>query len=374
MRICIAAASSLDGSGYATRIQSMLDAYVDRFDVSVVHFRFDSELELPAAYTDRLDYRPVLLRHRTRLDHRRLLPPLAAAVAQSSGNFPSSLDVLQVEGVQLWPLWSEAPAVRRVLVMHDDERMRMARLAHSSRTATGRLACAAMAWKCGRLQLSAVREADETWFVSRVEMNRLGGDARAAVCVPNGAPSELFAVPTLAGTEAPVLAFVGPAAYQANAEAVGWLTRAVWPAVRRVVPEAELRLVGRGWDSLGPVEGVTVRGYAARLDEELRQARVVVAPLLAGGGTKVKVIEGMAAARPVVTTSIGAEGIPPSPGLIAEDQPERMAAAVVRLLTDRREASRLGAQNRAAVASLRWEAIWDSAVARLEGERELCGA
>jgi glycosyltransferase involved in cell wall biosynthesis len=374
MNVCIAAASSLDGSGYGTRIQSMLRTYVDRFDVSVVHFRFESELELPAMYADRVDYRPVLLRHRKWADHLSLLPPLAAAFGQRTGVVPSAADVLQIEGVQLWPLVAEGAAKRRVLVMHDDEQARLARLARASRTAAARLACSTMAWKCGRLQPRAIREADETWFVSDVEMNRLGREARAAVCVPNGASSELFAIPALSGSEAPVLVFVGPGAYQANAEAVAWLTRVVWPAVRRAVPEAELRLIGRGWDSVARVEGVSVRGYAAQLDEELREARVVVAPLFAGGGTKLKVIEGMAAARPVVTTSVGAEGIPSSPGLIAADHPERTAAEVVRLLTDRRAASSLGAQNRAAVASLRWEAIWDSAVARLERERELCEA
>lgn len=374
MRVCIAASSSLDGSGYATRIQSMLRAYVDRFDVSLVHFRFESELELPAASAESVDYRPVVLRPRKRVDHLSLLPPLAAAFGSRTVPVPSAVDVLQIEGVQLWPLLADAAVARRVLVMHDDEHARLARLAHSSRTAAARLACSTMAWKCGRLQPRAIREADETWFVFRVEMNRLGRAVRAAVCVPNGASSELFALPVLSGSEAPVLVFVGPGAYQANAEAVDWLTRIVWPSVRRAVPEAELRLVGRGWDSFAHVEGVDVRGYAPRLDEELREVRVVAAPLFAGGGTKLKVIEGMAAARPVVTTSIGAEGIPSSPGLIAEDQPERMTAQLVRLLTDSREATSLGAQNRTAVASLRWEAIWDSVVARLEGERELCEA
>jgi glycosyltransferase involved in cell wall biosynthesis len=374
VNVCIAAASSLDGSGYATRIQSMLGAYAEHFDVSVVHFRFRSELELPAMYADRVDYRPVVLPRRKGLDHLSLLPPLAAAFGQRSGLVPSGTDVLQIEGVQLWPLLAEAGATRRVLVMHDDEQARLASLARSSRTTAGRLACSTMAWKCGRLQTRAIREADQTWFVSRVELNRLGRAARTAVYVPNGASSELFAVPAHSGYEVPVLVFVGPGAYQANAEAVDWLIRAIWPEVRRAVPEAELRLVGTGWDSVARAEGVTVRGYAARLDEELREAQVVAAPLFAGAGTKLKVIEGMAAARPVVTTAIGAEGVPPSPGLIAADEPERLTEELVRLLTDCGEASSLGAQNRAAVASLRWEAIWDSAVAHLEGERELCEA
>jgi glycosyltransferase involved in cell wall biosynthesis len=373
MNLCIVAASSLDGSGYATRIQSMLRAYAGRFDVSLVHFRFESELELPPEYAETVDYRPVVLPRRKRLDHLNLLPPLAVAFGQRARVVPRA-DVLQVEGVQLWPLSAGAEATRRVLVMHDDEEARLLRLARSSPTLAGRLACSTMAWKCRRLQPRAIRDADETWFVSSVEMERLGRHARAAVFVPNGASPELFALPALAGAGAPALAFVGPGAYEANAEAVNWLIRLVWPSVRRAVPGAELRLVGRGWDSFARIEGVNVRGYAARLDEELREARAVVAPLFAGGGTKLKVIEAMAAARPVVTTSVGAEGIPPSPGLVVADQPERLIAELVRVLTDGRAASSMGARNRTAVSSLQWEAIWDIAVGRLEAKRELCEA
>ncbi len=372
MNVCVATASSLDGSGYATRIQSMLRAYADRFDVTVVHFRFESELGLPTAYADLVDYRPVVLPHRKRADHLSLLPPLAAAFRRAARSVPSRVDVLQVEGVQLWPLVAGDAARRRVLVMHDDEAARLARLARGSRTIADRIACSAMAWKCGRLQPRAMHEADETWFVSRVEMSRLGHDARAAVHVPNGASSELFAVPPPSVTDTPLLVFVGPGAYQANADGIDWFARVVWPAVRRDVPDAGLRLVGRGWDSFAHAEGIDVRGYVPRLEDELRDALVVVAPLFAGGGTKLKVIEGMAAGRPVVTTSVGAEGIPLSPGLIAVDQPERMAAELVRLLTDPTAASALGAQNRGAVSSLAWDSIWHSAVARLEGERELC--
>jgi glycosyltransferase involved in cell wall biosynthesis len=85
---------------------------------------------------------------------------------------------------------------------------------------------------------------------------------------------------------------------------------------------------------------------------------VVIAPLFAGGGTKLKVVEAMASGRPVVTTPLGAEGLPRSEGIRICTDPREFASEVGRLLIDGREAAQAGAANRSAADGLSWSSIW----------------
>jgi glycosyltransferase involved in cell wall biosynthesis len=129
------------------------------------------------------------------------------------------------------------------------------------------------------------------------------------VIYPNALPA------TTAPTEAeePVVVFSGNFEYHPNIDAVAWLVSEVWPEVHRRCPDLRLRLVGRGdefirrllpsgmeIETTGPVEDA--RSAIAR-------ARIVIAPLRSGSGTRVKILEAWAAARPVVATSLAAEGL-----------------------------------------------------------------
>jgi glycosyltransferase involved in cell wall biosynthesis len=94
---------------------------------------------------------------------------------------------------------------------------------------------------------------------------------------------------------------------------------------------------------------------------ELARAKVVVVPLLAGSGTRVKILEAWAAGRAVVSTSVGAEGLPAVEGgnIRIADTPQAMAAAVLELLADRASRQRLGAAGRAVYEEkFCWPAAW----------------
>ena len=140
-------------------------------------------------------------------------------------------------------------------------------------------------------------------------------------------------VPALAQRTPGSLLFVGGFRHSPNVDAVQFLCRDVMPHLRRLLPDARLTVVG---DSPPPeidaVRGddVTVTGYVADLVPFLATSAVSVAPLRYGAGMKGKVIEAMAAGVPVVTTSVGAEGIGMvhgETGLIA-DTAEAFAHAV----------------------------------------------
>jgi len=161
-----------------------------------------------------------------------------------------------------------------------------------------------------------------------------GCDAPVAV-VPNGVDvTEFVPRPAPTGSE---IVFVG-ADFYPNADALRFYADQVLPAVRRNVPAARLVVVGGAASVLRDRSraGVELVGVVDDVRAYLARAAVVIAPLRIGGGTRLKILEAMAMARPVVATSIGAEGIDAVAGrdiLIADDA-LGLARETARLLTD----------------------------------------
>jgi glycosyltransferase involved in cell wall biosynthesis len=118
----------------------------------------------------------------------------------------------------------------------------------------------------------------------------------------------------------------------------------------------QLHVVGTGAtrDVLALAEGepaIRLVGRVGDPRDALASAAVVIVPLRVGGGTRLKILEALSMARPIVTTSIGAEGLPVEHGrhLLVADTAQDFAAAIVSLLDDRALAERLGAHGRALV-------------------------
>jgi glycosyltransferase involved in cell wall biosynthesis len=315
------------------------------------------------------DYVGLTLRDPRPRDHVSSLPPLARLV-QSHLPAPlgkRSYDVAQAESSAIWPVLADVGAGAKILVLHDDDVSRYLRIARQVRDPRRKAARLAAALKYRRFQSAAIREADQVWCVSPTELQRLRGTSGRFVLVPNGAATAFFDVPAGTGHGRPIVTFVGPATYDANRRAVDHLVRRIWPLVRDAFPDVELRLVGKGWEEVArSTPGGSDVGWVDDLAAEVGQASVAVAPLLDGGGTKIKVLEAMAAARPVVATPVAAEGIPESSGLRVADDAHRFATAVATFLSDAGLAREAGAANRAAVAGLEWSEIWRRAMAEIE--------
>lgn len=172
-----------------------------------------------------------------------------------------------------------------------------------------------------------------------------------------------------AGADPPSLLFAGSFHHPPNVEAAERLVRAIFPEVRRQVPEAGLVLVGEDppealRHAAGP--GATVTGRVESVEPYLDRAAVVMAPLELGGGMRVKVLEALAAGKALVASPRAVEGLP---GLVdeeavvlAQDDAEAAAAAVA-LLRDRDRRIAVAGRARAwAEAHLGW----DRAVAAYE--------
>jgi glycosyltransferase involved in cell wall biosynthesis len=149
--------------------------------------------------------------------------------------------------------------------------------------------------------------------------------------------------------------FVAGFRHAPNVDAAAWFVASVLPAVRRSVPGVRLTLAGA--DPTPEVlalatDGVAVTGHLsdAALAQRYRAARVAVVPLRFGGGVKGKVLEALHSGVPLVTTSVGLQGLPGLAGIVATtDEAEAFAAHVVRLLADDAAWLRAAADGRAYV-------------------------
>jgi len=142
--------------------------------------------------------------------------------------------------------------------------------------------------------------------------------------------------------------FVGSMDWLPNEDGVLHFAGKIWPAIRRKVPSASFQVVGRhpprSVARLSGTDAITILGGVPDVRPHLAEAEVVVVPLLVGGGTRLKIYEAMAMGKAVVSTSIGAEGLPvvPNEHLILADGPADFAAAVAGLLADPARRAALG--------------------------------
>jgi glycosyltransferase involved in cell wall biosynthesis len=167
------------------------------------------------------------------------------------------------------------------------------------------------------------------------ELTRRYGPQRVEV-VGCGANTALLPWRPDPGTH--VAAFVASFGWQANADAAEWLVREIWPLVVRKVPDAHLRLIGNGLDSVLASEarsqGIEVAGYVDDLVRALRDVAVGLVPIKLGTGVRVKFLENLSLGIPTVTTRLGSRGTGVADGIhcLHAETPAQFAAAVASVL------------------------------------------
>jgi glycosyltransferase involved in cell wall biosynthesis len=178
---------------------------------------------------------------------------------------------------------------------------------------------------------------------------------------PNAIPDiEPLSVP-----EEAVIAFSGNLEYHPNVEAVRWFAKEIWPRVHEAIPEAEWRLIGRNHQAIAwmveDLPQTTITGPVEDALEALAAAKICVVPLLSGSGTRFKILEAWAAQRPVVSTTIGAEGLGARDGehLLIADDANAFVDATVRLWNDADLRKGLGQAGRARYEQhFSWNSAW----------------
>jgi len=134
---------------------------------------------------------------------------------------------------------------------------------------------------------------------------------------------------------------IGTMFWPTNVDGILWFLREVYPIIQREKPDVCFNIIGarppkKVIQASHDLAGVTVTGYVKDPGEYIRKTGVMVVPLRAGGGMRVKILEAMAKGLPIVSTSIGCEGIAVENGrhLLIADTPEDFAQATLRLLKD----------------------------------------
>jgi sugar transferase (PEP-CTERM/EpsH1 system associated) len=254
-------------------------------------------------------------------------------------------DTLQIEGIHLSRylrvINTAAPRPRILADWHNIESELMWRYSEHTPSWSKRLVAKRTARLLEKAELQLLNKCDAHTVVSEREKRKL-----LALCpsanvhvVPNGVDTEHFASSGLAANalgsnsenSGHNLIYVGSMDYHANIDAVVWFARDVWPEIAKRHPKLKFVIVGRNpSEQIRRLESESIRvtGTVADVRPFYASAFAVVVPLRVGGGTRLKILEAMAAGVPVVTTHLGAEGIS------AEDRVHALFADTPREIID----------------------------------------
>jgi len=318
---------SLTGNGLAMRAGMVLEALCAEFSVSVlvVEIYASTETELPAYFQDRCVHSAVVRPCKTQ----------AAAAYQGI-----TFDVVHVFRLACVPFaYGYLINARRHLDLDDIEsktHKRMAALRRSNGDLAGADFELAESRRACLLEAAAVQFFNRVYVCSEQDRSELLQQCHADLRVlPNAVRPAAPCMPAPAGEKFRFL-FVANFSYYPNHDAAHYFITEVLPLIKRQPFDVEF--VGAGMPewlcAMAASAGVIVSGRVPDLRNSYAAANAVIAPLRAGGGTRIKILEAFSYRRPVVATSIAMEGIPArheEQALLA-DNPETLASNCLRLI------------------------------------------
>jgi glycosyltransferase involved in cell wall biosynthesis len=279
-----------------------------------------------------------------------------------------SFDVVQLESSQMGFVLP-VPGIPVLVDEHNIEFLLLRRLAGVESSAVRRAFGYLEATKARREELQVWAGCHGVVVTSETDLAVVhSNEPRKPACVvPNGVDIDYFR-PAAADPEAATVVFSGAINYRPNTDAVAYFIRDVMPHLKRYNPSARFVVVGQGapeWLVRMADASVEFTGWVADVRPHLQRAAVVVAPLRAGSGTRLKILEALAMGKPVVTTSIGCEGLSVIDGehLKVADDPDAFAEVTARLISDRAAAREVGRSGRRLVER---EYSWDVIATRME--------
>ena len=263
----------------------------------------------------------------------------------------NEFEIIQIEGIELAryidTVRSESPKSKIIFDDHNAETELQRRNMLTDLRQPKRWVAAAYSWvqvqRLSRFERWAMQTSDWTTAVSeadRVHLQELVNDANVNItAIPNCIDTEAY----MHIEDTPIhfdLLFSGKMDYRPNVDAVLWFADYVWPGIIAQRPATTWAIVGQKphprLGRLQGIQGITVTGWVESVRPYLAGAQVYIMPFRVGSGTRLKLIEAMAAGKTMVSTPIGAEGFPVQDGRelrLVEDSDE-MQTAVLQLLED----------------------------------------
>jgi glycosyltransferase involved in cell wall biosynthesis len=228
-----------------------------------------------------------------------------------------TFDIVQLESLFMTPY---IPTLRRyskariVLRSHNLEHVIQQRIAIGERNFLKRPYRQFLAKQLERYEMEVLDRVDGVAAISPADAEHfLGhGSSTPIVPIPFGVDLKDYPVPEEKAVAAPVFFHLGSMDWQPNEEGIRWLLNSVWPRVIKKRPQARLHLAGNKMpkDLIDlDIPGVMIQGRVRDAVAYMQKRQVMLVPLFSAGGMRVKIIEGMAMGRTIISTPIGAEGI-----------------------------------------------------------------
>ena len=286
-------------------------------------------------------------------------------------------DIVQLEGLYLTPYIpvirqnSQAPILYR---SHNIEHFIWERMAAATSHFWKKKYLGLLASRLKNYEMQVMKQVDGLVAISPIDLDffRNNGFSKPSVFVPVGIP--LQQLPDQTPNILPGSVYhLGSMDWRPNQEGVEWFLEQVWPLVVTQYPEAKFFLAGKNMPKRYyryASSSVEVAGEVPDARAFFMPLQVMVVPLLSGGGMRVKIIEGMAAAKTIVSTTIGAEGIGCLDGqhILLADLPEVMADQIVHCLREEETANTIGQNARQfARDNYATEAIMDNLIGFYKG-------
>ncbi len=274
-------------------------------------------------------------------------------------------DCIVIEQTQMGYFRYDQPGALRILDMQNIEHELLLRRASVEQNLPKRAGLWVEGVKFRREELALCKNFDLIFTPSERErdvLRKLGG-MPPVESLPNSIDPEFFPlrVGAPAGNE---ITFIGTTHVDANRDGLIYFMEEIFPLIERRVPDLTLKIVGGSPPpeivAYGRRPNVEVTGYVKDVRDYMARAKVLVVPLRSGGGTRLKILEGLSYGVPTVSTSIGAEGLALKDGeqILLGDTPQRFADQVVRLLGDAALQERLRLAGRvAAEEGYSWRAV-----------------
>jgi glycosyltransferase involved in cell wall biosynthesis len=370
--------------GFGTRVYQFLRLLARRHQVSLLTYEEPGEEEKVAALAKVCTSVHTVPRRAETASHKRLsqLSSMFSRVSYQRRNLHSSsmqkalddltsrerFDVIQIESSQLASFAFDSRAVL-VLDEHNIEYELLYRMYQTERSLMRRFYNWVEFTKFRREEIGAWNRASGCLTTSTREEHIIGGIVPTPILVAANAVDVDYFRPSGDPLDGNAIVMTGLMHYRPNIDGALFFVREIFPRILACRPKMVFYIVGAGaTDEVKQLSGpnVVVTDTVPDVRPYLSRCAVFVVPLRMGGGTRLKVVEGLSMEKAVVSTSVGCEGIDVAHGehLLIADEPGAFADAVLQVLENRDMALELGRQGRALVeCHYRWETV----VERLEG-------
>lgn len=291
-----------------------------------------------------------------------------------------SFDIVQVEGIEMaWTIEviRQVRAKQKIVYdAHNAEALLQYRALLADIKNIGRWPAAAYSWvQHRRLRKFEVQICKSVEWISAVSqadketlMVQMGSKAVPISVIPNNIDvvevrKQISSGITTDTSKQFDILFVGKMDYRPNIDAVLWFADQVWPHILTRRPGTTWAIVGQRpharLDHLRDLPGITITGWVEEVQPYLVGASTFVMPFRVGSGTRLKLIEALAAGKAVVSTEVGIEGYPITGGqeLLIADDPEAMASALLMLLEDKEQRKQLGERGREFAEGYDWRRV-----------------